>query len=144
MSNLIQQVYSSPEARKEWIDIDAKWPKVDDAEMSAWYTKHWTLFFDAAAKAMIPKLIEDYKLRKTKLQELGYEGFEKWMKEREDQIKKEAEEKLGKEALQSKPLDQEKLKGQHFAPKFDTGKSEETNIEEVRKALEETQITTEK
>lgn len=120
MADFLQKVYQSHDAMREWIELDARFPKVTDDEMKAWYVKHWTIFFDNARDAMIPKLIEDYKLRKSKLAELGSAGFEKWMRDREESIKKEAEEKLGKEQLISKPLDVKKLEGQHFAPKYDT------------------------
>lgn len=136
MSDLIQQVYSSPEARKEWIDIDSKWPKVEHKEIELWYKKHWNLFFEAARDAMIPKLIEDYLLRKTKLQELGYEGFEKWMKEKEAKARAETEEKLGKDALKSKPVDRELIAKQHFEPKFEE--------EKVLEKSKEVEISTEK
>jgi hypothetical protein len=85
---LLRRIYDSPEAELRWQEITSD-PNVKDEQLIRWYETYWNKYHDNLKKLLIPRLLEDYKARTAKLQELGPEKYDAWIVERNQKLREE-------------------------------------------------------
>lgn len=91
-------------------------------------------------KLLIPKLLQDYKTRTSKFQELGPEKYNEWIEERNQATKKEFLEK-NPDLLKEGQFRRENKST--FAPSYPKKETAE-EVQDIEQMLKETTISTDK